>query len=659
MGAFKSAILTKKGQELLTKTLLGKNKLEFTQIKTSEGVLSGDLASRTDIGTVKQAEKVASIVKQDAYTVKVSTSFSNEKLTAGYYIRNIGLYAMDPTEGEILYSISVADESTATADWMPPFNGAGISSLMIDLITSVSNASTVKIEVDPTASATVAQIIEVNEHLTALDNTIKTTTEKLLSGSVAGGVKINKVCGKNEQVTTTGKNLLVYPYPETTTVKSGVTFTDNGDGTISVNGTATAEVYFTLYDGETVEGAYYLSGVPNGGKCRMYALGDGGQNIDNGSGAEIADGYRYITLYIPQNVTVNNEVIKPMLNEGTTAIPYEPYTGSIPAPNPDYPQEIRSVVVSEIFAHGKNLLIGAKLADVTTNYGSIIEQARFRVTKGKTYTISADISANAETSAYWNGLNGAFNNETIKVMSGIFRYSKTFVALKDIDNTLGAKNLILMSKSATSDEVAISASNVQIEENSVATEFEPYIENSITLSQPVTLNSIGEVTDELTSEGVVKRVAVETVSLALIETLDTTKLLSGTMPKKMLGGATEGFCSICHKYAYSTTDTIHFYIAKDSDMVCLYMDKSATDPTEATFGGILAEEYVEPLPVADQLALRSLVGYDGVTHLATNSEVDPDIEVEYGTNKVGAHTLTGLLTAQRNEIKLAELTSTV
>ena len=71
------------------------------------------------------------------------------------------LYATDPDEGEICYSISVADESTATADWMPPYNGIGVSSLLVDLVTAVSNASSVNVTVDPTASATVSQIVDL------------------------------------------------------------------------------------------------------------------------------------------------------------------------------------------------------------------------------------------------------------------------------------------------------------------------------------------------------------------------------------------------------------------------------------------------------------------------------------------------------------------
>lgn len=161
MGAFKSAVITKKGQALLAKVVAGTTTLNFTNIKVSEQVLSGDLASLTGIGTVKQTEKVASVIRQNTSNVKVSASFSNQNLTAGYYVRNIGLYATDPQDGEILYSISVADETTATADWMPPFNGIGVSSLLVDLVTAVSNASSVSITVDPSAGATVAQIVNL------------------------------------------------------------------------------------------------------------------------------------------------------------------------------------------------------------------------------------------------------------------------------------------------------------------------------------------------------------------------------------------------------------------------------------------------------------------------------------------------------------------
>ena len=165
MGAFKSAVITRKGQALLAKVVAGTTKLVFTKIAVSDTALSGDIASKTGIGTIRQNSQVASVVRQNESNVKVSASFSNEKLSTGYYVRTIGLYATDPQDGEICYSISCADESAATADWMPPFNGIGVSSLLVDLVTAVANASSVTVEVDPAATATVAQIISLQNEL--------------------------------------------------------------------------------------------------------------------------------------------------------------------------------------------------------------------------------------------------------------------------------------------------------------------------------------------------------------------------------------------------------------------------------------------------------------------------------------------------------------
>ncbi len=168
MGAFNSAVITTKGQALLAKVVAGTADFTFTNIKVSADTLTGDLASKTSIGTVKQTSAVASVVRQNDSNVKVSASFTNSELTTGYYVRAIGLYATDPQDGEILYSISTADESTATADWMPPFNGIGSSSLEVCLVTAVSNADSVTVEVDPTAVATVSQIIDLQDQIDTL-----------------------------------------------------------------------------------------------------------------------------------------------------------------------------------------------------------------------------------------------------------------------------------------------------------------------------------------------------------------------------------------------------------------------------------------------------------------------------------------------------------
>lgn len=201
MGAFKSAVITKKGQALLAKVVAGTAKFNFTSIKTSENTLTGDIASKTGIGTIKQTADVASVIRQNDSNVKVSASFSNASLKAGYYVRNIGLYATDPQEGEICYSISVADETTATADWMPPFNGIGVSSLMVDLVTAVSNASSVNVTVDPTASATVAQIVDLQSQIDDVRSFVGYEEDNIYGVEVDfSSKKITRIAG-NEHLT--------------------------------------------------------------------------------------------------------------------------------------------------------------------------------------------------------------------------------------------------------------------------------------------------------------------------------------------------------------------------------------------------------------------------------------------------------------------------
>ena len=60
-------------------------------------------------------------------------------------------------------------------------------------------------------------------------------------------------------------------------------------------------------------------------------------------------GYKYLAVNATNLEDIQIEI-------GTEATAYEPYTGGIPSPNQDYPQEIRSVVNPVVKIHGKNLL---------------------------------------------------------------------------------------------------------------------------------------------------------------------------------------------------------------------------------------------------------------------------------------------------------------
>lgn len=203
--------------------------------------------------------------------------------------------------------------------------------------------------------------------------------ETHLADSDNGKIMDMMIYGKSEQKQYSGKNLLNATL-QTTTV-NGVTCTNNGDGTYTVNGTATdIAIFIVYYNFADVYGSassLKMVGCPSGGSAQKYFL----RSYRKGGNPEILDEYgsgisigsfkeseSNIAIIVKSGATVNNLIFKPMLTTDTTATyaDFEPYTGGIPSPNPDYPQEIKSVVNPTVKVCGKNLL-KATLQTATVN----------------------------------------------------------------------------------------------------------------------------------------------------------------------------------------------------------------------------------------------------------------------------------------------------
>lgn len=128
----------------------------------------------------------------------------------------------------------------------------------------------------------------------------------------------------------TGRNLIPYPYEYGSRVINGVSFIVNSDGTVTVDGTATATAVFYLTDiGSTfhVSSDSFLTGCPAGGSSSSYCLQifDSVYRADFGRGVFVPSGNYYIILVVFSGYTANNLVFRPMLNYGSSALPYEPY----------------------------------------------------------------------------------------------------------------------------------------------------------------------------------------------------------------------------------------------------------------------------------------------------------------------------------------------
>lgn len=146
-------------------------------------------------------------------------------------------------------------------------------------------------------------------------------------------------------ITRCGKNLVAYPYAETTRTVNGITFTDNKDGSITINGTANAHAVFYLGDrvkwnvkpGEPYTGKLHKVSGSNSGTIQFvanyYAVGQSaywGWMTMNGftptTGKCPSDmAYMAAYLLVLSGTTCTNLVVKPQMEYGTVATEYVPY----------------------------------------------------------------------------------------------------------------------------------------------------------------------------------------------------------------------------------------------------------------------------------------------------------------------------------------------
>lgn len=183
--------------------------------------------------------------------------------------------------------------------------------------------------------------------------TIKTAfgNQIAITDSASAPLQGLRVLGKTTQKTLTGKNLLNFNTEGRTYF--GVTFTANADGSVTCVGTSSADNAFAnlnYVDMNTLSippGTYIVSGAKDG--VAVVLVVDGQAVLWQVSGER--------TVTIPETAvnswmrvvvdaagTTVNTTIYPMIRRVEIVdSTWEPYTGGIPSPNPDYPQPLVSV----------------------------------------------------------------------------------------------------------------------------------------------------------------------------------------------------------------------------------------------------------------------------------------------------------------------------
>ncbi len=149
-GLFHEAVLTKKGIALLAKAQAGRCKINLTKAASGNGTYSDteDVSTRTELKNQKQTFPLETVTVQNVSNVYVKFIITNKQaggnLKNGYSVTEVGIFAEDPDEGEILYAIALGVEGQC--DFMPSYNDLIPSTITVNFLTEVANAESVTIE---------------------------------------------------------------------------------------------------------------------------------------------------------------------------------------------------------------------------------------------------------------------------------------------------------------------------------------------------------------------------------------------------------------------------------------------------------------------------------------------------------------------------------
>lgn len=309
-----------------------------------------------------------------------------------------------------------------------------------------------------------------------------------LADSDNGKIADMMVYGKSEQKSTMGKNLLKLSEVNVHGATNGLLITMNADGSVSVTGTSTSSWSNIIkIDNKChTDNATYTFSVDKNSDI-VVGLKLGRTKLDDANYQthrimqnqlsctfETGASNEYCSLFL-EELTVGksyNFTIYPMLELGTEATAYEPYTGGQPSPSPDYPQEIKSVVNPIVKVCGKNLLPFPYSNTSKTQNG-----VTFDVQNDGTIHIYGTASAatyfNFSTNIEWGSEDFSNTNEKYKLVGNLFYNANNKILSYAVHEGVTC-DFILKPMVVLNTETDLT--------------YEPYHEQTVTL--PYTLNAI-------------------------------------------------------------------------------------------------------------------------------------------------------------------------
>ena len=174
MAEYRNAVTTRKGLALIAKAIAGQCNISFTKIEAGDGAYDDDedTSKATSLKSKKQEFPISAKEVFNQSTVRLKYIVSNvnldgSPLVEGYSVKEVGLYANDPDEGEILYAIAVAVNDKW--DHLPAYNGLLPSTITMEWYAEVANANEVEIVAKPGAYVLQEDFDTLEERVTQIE----------------------------------------------------------------------------------------------------------------------------------------------------------------------------------------------------------------------------------------------------------------------------------------------------------------------------------------------------------------------------------------------------------------------------------------------------------------------------------------------------------
>mgnify|MGYP005750787207 CR=1 FL=1 len=165
MGAYNSAIITTSGQTLIANAISGGGTVTFSSMQASsysypEGTNIADLTSLQD---VQQTVQPFSAQVFNDTMIQVSARFDNSEVSEAYLVQTIGIFAQLGEESPVLLAVVQA----TTPDQMPAQSAVSPSAFIYNIQITVQQATSISVSVNPSGTATVQDILDLQQQINA------------------------------------------------------------------------------------------------------------------------------------------------------------------------------------------------------------------------------------------------------------------------------------------------------------------------------------------------------------------------------------------------------------------------------------------------------------------------------------------------------------